>query len=154
VRRVIRCLWVTSVWSDWNLQNPKRILLSKHPLMCSILNHGSMEYQCFIDLSCEDYRRFIREHPQWEMHFPLGFYDNYKRLVWVCWEELANLVLKEVSDAYLIVNDLKCPNCGNTDVLYDYLTPKISVRITDNEVIYKVHFTCRHFQEIIQRQQV
>ncbi len=146
----------------------KKVPLSKHPMLTSILQQGwtSLEYQYFIDLPYKDRENFIRKYPRWEMHFPLGWYGpkipkygtyvtdlERARVVWVCYEELAKKVLEEVEDAYLIVNDLKCPICGETRIKFENFIPQIRASIKEingkENWVYKIYFVCGHYQECV-----
>ena len=139
----------------------KAVPLSKHPLITLIIHQGwiSLEKQYFIDLSLKSWEKFRRANPRWEMHFPLAMYGKREifgslnletaRIVQVCHKELAEKILSEVEDAYLIVNDLVAPS-GEKRIKFDAFAPKISSYLEDEKVVYKIYFESGEHIEVKQ----
>ena len=132
------------------------IPLSKHPCIETIILYARTTFDLdnmrYIDISFKDWVDFTEGHG-WGMHFPLTGYGkevsyrgmvSAERVVWVVYPELASKILKTVPDARLIVNDLRCPICGEREIKQNGLEPELWVG-TDS---LRIGFVCGHYLKL------
>ncbi|KPJ71711.1 hypothetical protein AMJ50_01085 [Parcubacteria bacterium DG_74_3] len=100
----------------------------------------------FFDTPKRDYEAFMKNHPRWPRCLSIPYNG---RLVWTCHEELAQKALKEIKSIKRVVNDLKCPQCGEKEIIYEISHAYIQMGGDGGQrKYYKVFFVCGDYLEI------